>query len=88
MEYDPVGASTKFIMLKYFQEGLNSSILAKLKYQDLKLENFNQIVKKTVDAKAKTALQARSSTKKMVQNHSRGNKLANSTISKIQDSAM
>ena len=46
------------------------------------------MVKKAVNAKAKSALQPRSSTKEMDQNCPRGNRPANSTIAKSQGSAM
>ena len=52
-------------MLKYFRKGLKPSILAELEYWDLELESFNQMVKKAIDAKAKSALRPRSSTKEM-----------------------
>ena len=41
LEYDPVGAPTEPIMLRYFREGLKPSILAELKHRDLELESFN-----------------------------------------------
>lgn len=56
LEYDPLGALMKPIMLRYSQKGLKPFILAELGQPDLKLESFNQIIKKTVNAKAKTAL--------------------------------
>lgn len=56
LEYELVGASTKHTMLKYFQEGLKLSVLAELEYQDLKLESFDQIIKKVVEVEAKSAL--------------------------------
>lgn len=56
LEYDPVKAPTKSIILRYFQKGLKSSILAKLEHWDLKLESFNQMIMKAVNTKAKTAL--------------------------------
>ena len=62
--------------------------MAELKYQDLELESFDQMVKKAVNTKAKSALRPRSSTKKMDQNCPWGNRLANSTIAKSQGSAM
>ena len=65
LEYDPVGAPTKPTMLRYFREGLKSSIIAELKHRDLELESFDQMVKKAVDAEAKSALRPRSSTKEM-----------------------
>lgn len=40
-------------MLRYFQKSLRSSILAKLENEDLELEIFIQIMKKTVIAKTK-----------------------------------
>lgn len=55
LEYDPVKAPTEPIMLKYFRERLKLSVLAELKYQDLKQKSFNQITKKTVDVEAKLA---------------------------------
>ena len=75
-------------MLRYFRKGLKLSILAELKHRNLELEIFDQIVKKAVDAEAKSALRPRSSTKEMDQNCPRGNRPANSTIVKNQGSAM
>ena len=75
-------------MLRYFQKGLKPSVLAELEYRDLELESFDQMVKKTIDAKAKSAFRPRSSTKKMDQNCPRGNRPSNSPIAKSQDSAM
>ena len=75
-------------MLRYFWEGLKPSVLAELEHQDLKIESFDQMVKKAVDAKAKSALRPRSSTKKMDQNHPQGNRPANSTIARSQGSNM
>ena len=46
------------------------------------------MVKKTVNAKAKSALWPRSSTKEMDQNCPQGNQPAHSTISKSQSNAM
>ena len=65
MEYNLVGALTKTIMLNYFQKGFKLFVLAKLEYQDLELESFNQIVKKAVDTEAMLALRPHSNTKKI-----------------------
>ena len=65
LEYNPVGAPTKPTMLRYFREGLKPSVLAELEHRDLELESFDQMVKKAVDAEAKSALRPRSSTKEM-----------------------
>ena len=75
-------------MLRYFRECLKPSVLAELEYRNLELENFNQMVKKAVNAKAKSALWLCSSTKKIDQNYPQGNQSANSTVAKSQDSAM
>ena len=88
LEYDPVGAPTEPTMLRYFQESLKPSILAELEHQDFELENFDQIVKKAVDAEAKSALWSRSSTKEMDQNCPRDSRPVNSIIAKSQNSAM
>ena len=41
LEYDPIRAPTKPIMLRYFREGLKPSVLAELEHQNLELESFN-----------------------------------------------
>ena len=56
LEYNPVRAPTKLTMLRYFRKGLKLSVLAELEHQDLELEDFDQMVKKTVNAEAKLAL--------------------------------
>ena len=65
LEYDQVGAPTKSIMFRYFREGLKPSVLAELEHQNLELKSSNQMVKKAVDAEAKSALRYRFSTKEM-----------------------
>ena len=88
LKYNPVGAPTKPTMLRYFWEGLKPLVLVELEHQDLGLESFNQMIKKAVDAKAKSTLCSCSSTKKMDQNCPQGNKLANSTVAKSQSSTI
>ena len=88
LEYDPVRAPTKPTMLRYFWKGLKPSILAELEHWDLELENLDQMVKKAVDAKAKSALRPRSSTKEIDQNCPRGSRPANFTVGKSQSSAI
>ena len=75
-------------MLRYFWEGLKPSVLVELEHWDPELESFNQMVKNAVNAEAKSALCPRSSTKEMDQNCPQGNRLAYSTVSKSQSSAM
>ena len=82
LEYNLVRALTKPIMFKYFQKDLKPSVLAELEYRDLKLENFDQIVKKTIDIEVKSTLQPHSNTKKIDQKCPWDNQLANFTIAK------
>ena len=88
LKYDPVGAPTELTMLRYFQEGLKPSVLAELEHRDLELESFDQMVKKAVNAEAKSALRTRSSPKEIDQNCPRESQPANSTVAKSQGSAM
>ena len=88
LEYNLVGASIKPTILRYFREGLKLFVLAELEHQDLKLESFDQMVKKAVNAEAKSALRLRSSIKKIDQHCSQGNQPANSSVAKSQGSAM
>ena len=53
LEYNLVGALTKLMLLRYSRKGLKPSLFVELEYQDLKQENFDQMVKKAVDVKAK-----------------------------------
>ena len=82
LEYDPIGAPTEPTMLRYFREGLRPSILAELQNKDLELENFVQIVKKAVVAKAKANLRSRTITRNMDQHCPRGSRSANTTTTK------
>ena len=88
LEYNPVRTPTKPTMLRYSRKSLKPSILAKLEYQDLKLESFNHMVKNAVDVEAKAALRRCSSTKKIDQNCLRSSQSANSNLAKSQDSIM
>ena len=42
-------------MIWYFRKGLQPSVKVKMEQQDQKLDIFEELVKKAVDAKAKTA---------------------------------
>ena len=82
LEYDPVGAPTKLIMLRYFRKGLKPSVLVELKHQDFKLESFNEIVKKAVNVEAISAIWPCSSTKEIYQNWPWSNWPTNSNVAK------
>ncbi|PHM06554.1 hypothetical protein CK516_32755 [Nostoc sp. 'Peltigera malacea cyanobiont' DB3992] len=46
LEYNLVGALTKLMLLRYSRKGLKPSLFVELEYQDLKQENFDQMVQK------------------------------------------
>ena len=71
-------------MLRYFREDLWPSILAELQNEDHELENFLQIVKKAVAAKAKANLRSRATTKDIDQHCPWGSRSANFTAAKNQ----
>lgn len=80
LEYNLAKVLTKLTMLRYFRENLNFSILVKLEYWNLKLESFNQMVKKVITIEAKAALRSCSNTEEMNQNCLCGNRPANFII--------
>ena len=69
LEYDLVGVPTQPTIPKYFQKDLKRFILAELKYQDLELEHFNQMIKKAINIEAKIALQPHFSIPKIDQHY-------------------
>ena len=52
-------------IIRYFQEGLRPSIRAQLDVRDRELDSWDEVVDKTVDAEAKTSLQALSGTREI-----------------------
>lgn len=57
LKYNPIGAPTEPILLRYFWKDLRPSILAKLQNEDLEQKCFVQIIKKAVVPKANVNLQ-------------------------------
>ena len=84
LAYNPIGALAKPTMLRYFQKGLQPSILVNLQNEDHKLKNFFQVVKKAVAAEAKANLRSRATTKDIDQHCLWGSWSANSTAAKNQ----
>ena len=64
-KFDSVAALNEDTMIRYFQEGLRPSIRAELNVRDRDLDFWDEIVNKTVDAKAKASLQALSGIREM-----------------------
>ena len=64
-EFDSVAAPYEDIMIRYFRKGLRPSIRAQLDVRDRNLDSWDEVVDKTVNAKAKARLQALSETRKM-----------------------
>ena len=57
MEFDLVATSTKLTMVKYFKEGLKPSIKAEMDQDTTYLDNYEELVAKSVRAEAKAGLQ-------------------------------
>lgn len=57
IKFDLAVISTEFTIVKYFQKGLKSSIKAKMNQDATHLNNYEELVAKTVKAKAKASLQ-------------------------------
>ena len=56
IKFDPDCPLEKGTMIQYFREGLRPSMQVKMEQRGQKLNSFEEIVKKAIDAKAKAAL--------------------------------
>ena len=56
MEFDPVAAPTESTIVKYFEEGLKSSIKAEMDQDAIHLDDYEELVAKAVRAEAKAGL--------------------------------
>ena len=56
MEFDPVAASTESTMVRYFEKDLKSSIKAEMDQDATHLDDYEELVAKTVRAEAKAGL--------------------------------
>ena len=61
-------------MIRYFQEGLRSSVWVKIEQRGRELNSFEELVEKAVEAKAKAALQPRLYARKTDQHCLRGSR--------------
>ena len=57
-EFNSVITSNELIIICYFQESLKSFIKVEIKQQDQKSRNFEEIVQKTINIKAKVRLKS------------------------------
>ena len=64
-EFDSIAAPNKDTIIRYFQEGLRPSIQAQLDVKDRDLDSWDEVVDKTINAKAKASLQDQSGTSKI-----------------------
>ena len=60
IEFNLEYASKEGTIIWHFQEGLQPSIRVEIKQRGQELDSFKELVKKTVDAKAKAILRPRS----------------------------
>ena len=58
MEFDPIAAHTESTIVRYFKEGLKSSIKAEIDQDNTQLVNYKELVVKAIRAKAKVGLQS------------------------------
>ena len=65
-------APNEDIMIWYFREDLRPSIWAQLDIRDRNLNSWDEVVDKTIDAKAKASLQAPSKIREMDSQYSQG----------------
>ena len=56
IEFDLVARPTESLMVRYFEEGLKPSIKAKIDEDATHLDNFEELLAKTVRTEAKTGL--------------------------------
>ena len=64
IEFDSKCAPKEAIMIRYFPKGLCPSIRMKMKQYGRELDNFEELVKKTINVEAKAALRPRSYARK------------------------
>ena len=57
IEFDLVAALTESTMVRYFEEGLKPSIKAEMDQDTSHLDDYEELVAKTVRAEAKVSLQ-------------------------------
>ena len=60
IEFNPDCAPEEDTMIQYFRKGLRPSVQVEMEQRGQKLDSFEGIVKKTVDAEAKAAFRPRS----------------------------
>ena len=70
-------------MICYFQEGLKPSIKVKIEQQDWESVNFEEMVQKAVNAKAKAGLRSTTMVRDSDIRCSRGHRPSNNTTSKM-----
>lgn len=88
LEFDANGTLEKTGLIHYFQKVFKLLIKAEMEIQVNKYEHWEELVKKTVIAKAKEALRPVSYIREMNQYYPRGNRPTYTTTAKSQRSPM
>lgn len=57
-EFDPVAAPNEDLLIRYFRDGLRPSIRAQLDEWDRDLDNWQEVIERCINAKAKAGRQA------------------------------
>ena len=84
LEFDPIQTPDKLIMICYFWEGLKPSIKVEMEQQDWESMDFEEMVQRAVNAKAKAGLRSSTIVWKSDARCFRGYRLSHNTSSKVQ----
>ena len=84
IEFDPATIPTEFTMVKYFEQDLKSSIKAEINQNATHVDNYKELVAKTVRAEGKAGLRPSSYVQKTDIQVFRGSWLAHTIAYKVQ----
>ncbi len=83
-EFDPVAAPNEDLLIRYFRDGLRPSIRAQLDEWDRDLDNWQEVIERCINAKAKAGRQASLLTKESDSRCPRGHRPLRSKESRDQ----
>ena len=87
-EFDKEGAPKESDLIWFFRKSLRPSIKAQMKQRRQEYNSWDELVKKAINAEAKTSLQPPSILLEIDQRCPHGNRLAHSTVAKSQASSI
>ena len=84
MEFDLAAAPIESTIVRYFEEGLKSSIKAEIDRDATYLDDYEELMSKAIRAEAKAGLRPSSYVRKTDQQVLQGNRPAHTTVHKVQ----